>query len=566
MKLHRKSMIWQFVCYFFVGIMVVLLIVGTTHYYQSAAIIRQMTEQQTHDSIEKTGNFIAAYIRKLKTTANALANDPIVLHYIEHPNSSENREEASTLMDTILKTDSHLVNAVLVTKDGRILSNNANLEMSTSSNMMEEPWYQIAIMQNAMPVLTSAHRQATGEDMEDWVVSVTQEIVNDAGDNLGVIRLDISYEAIETYLNQLSLGKGGYAFIVNNQQQFVYHPDRQVYTSNASEILGLLAVNGYTSDKRYFVQQTYIEDSRWTVVAVASLDELAVIRQQLFYSFFAVGVVALTICGIGLLLLSRKWLAPIKTLQQTMQRVKQGESEVRAPSVDTYELNELSHHFNHMLDEIANLMASIKETEQKARRYELMALSSQINPHFLYNTLDTIVWMAEFNEQERVVELTKSLAHYFRLALNQGEALITLDKELEHVRQYLFIQQQRYGNQLNYTLENTARVTNTFKVPKLVLQPIVENALYHGIKEIARPGWIHLSVEETDCHIIVTIHDNGKGFDAPQPTSQKRLGGVGLVNVDERLALYFGANYRMEIQSKLGEFTQVRLYLPLNHS
>ena len=128
-------------------------------------------------------------------------------------------------------------------------------------------------------------------------------------------------------------------------------------------------------------------------------------------------------------------------------------------------------------------MEAVKTEEQNVRRYELRALSAQINPHFLYNTLDTIVWMAEFNDSKRVVEVTKSLAKYFRLALNQGHEQIALKDEIDHVRQYLFIQKQRYSDKLQYEIEEDESIAN-YKLPKLVLQPLVENAIYHSTKEM----------------------------------------------------------------------------------
>ena len=198
---------------------------------------------------------------------------------------------------------------------------------------------------------------------------------------------------------------------------------------------------------------------------------------------------------------------------------------------------------------------------------KLQALASQINPHFLYNTLDTIVWMAEFNESKRVVEVTKSLATYFRLALNNGNEQIQLKSEIEHVRQYLFIQQQRYGDQLNYRIEELASYDD-YLVPKLILQPLVENAIYHGTQAVSRPGEIRLRVYEDDHHLVISVYDNGQGFDSIMKEEARdklvRQGGIGLSNVDKRLKLQFGEAYHMEWESQPDQFTEIRLYLPLN--
>ena len=240
---------------------------------------------------------------------------------------------------------------------------------------------------------------------------------------------------------------------------------------------------------------------------------------------------------------------------------------MRAAAKGSPELVDLAQAFNAMLDQIDNLMQQVKEEEQNARRYELRALSAQINPHFLYNTLDTIVWMAEFNDSRRVVDITKSLAQYFRLALNQGQEQILLRDEIDHVRQYLFIQKQRYGEKLNYEILEDERLID-YQLPKLVLQPLVENAIYHGIKEIDRPGLIRVTTEVSGDYACVSIFDNGRGFDRSESTDQTllRLGGVGLKNVDQRLHLQFGEAYHMEIDSKANSYTKITLYLPLSSS
>ena len=174
--------------------------------------------------------------------------------------------------------------------------------------------------------------------------------------------------------------------------------------------------------------------------------------------------------------------------------------------------------------------------------------------------------MAEFNDSKRVVEVTKSLAQYFRLALNQGHEQIALKDEIDHVRQYLFIQKQRYGDKLQYEIEEDESIAD-YKLPKLVLQPLVENAIYHGIKEIDRQGVIRVTSAEEEGQLILSIYDNGRGFD-PQNSEEKtllRIGGVGLKNVDQRLRLQFGEDYHMEIQSEKDIFTLIKIYLPLSN-
>jgi len=258
----------------------------------------------------------------------------------------------------------------------------------------------------------------------------------------------------------------------------------------------------------------------------------------------------------------KRWIAPLKDLRETMLEIASGTQNLRAKEAGAYELREVTRQFNAMLDQIDQLMADVRRQEEATRQYELQALSSQINPHFLYNTLDTIIWMAEFQDSQRVVQVTKSLATYFRLALNQGKDLISLSDEINHVRQYLFIQKQRYGDKLEYEIDEEPDFDNLV-LPKLVLQPLVENALYHGIKEKEGQGYIKVSVQRQDTGVVIRIEDDGVGFQNPGDSSQSQLkrGGVGLQNVNQRLKLHFGDNYQMKIDSAPEKGTTVEIYI-----
>ncbi|MFA9414453.1 MULTISPECIES: sensor histidine kinase [unclassified Streptococcus] len=565
--MRKHSLAVQLFLYSFLVMMALLGVVGTFYYQTSSTEIGHLIEQKTRDSLQQSGSFITSYLNKLKQTTNSLAGNRLLKEYIAHPDE-DHKEALLFLMNSLLMGDVDLVSAVLVTKEGQVVSTDSQLTMKTSSDMMAESWYQAAIDQKAMPVLTPAHKESLTQKGEQWVISITREIEDSEGNNKGVLRLDIDYSRLENYLDQLTLGDTGFAFIVNSQKEFVYHPKKEVYSSKEEMDAMqpyLVVENGYTSSKKEFVYQIEIPDSQWTLVGVSSLDELHMVRHQILYAFLGAGLVALLISGLGSALVIRIWLKPIRDLQEVILAVGQGQSHLRAKEVGTAELLDLSRYFNKMLDQIDALMASVKQQEQDIREYELVALASQINPHFLYNTLDTIVWMTEFNDRKRVVEITKALAKYFRIALNNGNEQICLKDEMEHVRQYLFIQKQRYGHKLNYELHELSAYAD-YQVPKLILQPIVENAIYHGIKEVERDGLIEVTVSETAEHLRIDIRDNGKGMDsqnkATGTTKTVHQGGVGLKNVDQRLALQFGKDYHMEITSEKDHFTQVSLFLP----
>ena len=563
--MKRYSLLIQLVIYVFIMILALLGIVGGIYYQTSSVAIRQTTEQNTRKTIQQSGQFITSYLQKVKQTTSSLAENEKIKTYAQTP-SQENAEQLRQLFATILKTDSDLVSAILVTKDGNLISTDPELTMKTSADMMKEKWYQDAIHKGAMPILTPARRTVSHTIGQKWVISIMQEVVDKDGKNLGVVRLDIGYKTLEAYLDQLQLGKEGFTFIVDANHDFVYHPKKAVYSSNAEmkAMAPYLSVkNGYVKSKQAYVSQYQIPNSGWTLIGVSSMEQLHAVQTQILWSFIGTGLFALGICLIGIWFVLRLWIRPLRDLQATILKVGSGHSDLRANETGSPELVDLARQFNIMLDRIDQLMIAVKEEEQNVRKYELQALSSQINPHFLYNTLDTIVWMAEFNDSKRVVEVTKSLAKYFRLALNQGHEQISLKDEIDHVRQYLFIQKQRYGEKSQYEIKELKQYDD-YKIPKLILQPLVENAIYHGIKEMNRQGMIRVSVSENDTQLIVSIYDNGRGFVASETTNATlvRLGGVGLKNVNQRLQLQFGKSYHMEIKSEENTYTEIRLYFP----
>lgn len=563
--MKRYSLLIQLVIYVFIMILALLGIVGGIYYQTSSVAIRQTTEQNTRKTIQQSGQFITSYLQKVKQTTSSLAENEKIKTYAQTP-SQENAEQLRQLFATILKTDLDLVSAILVTKDGNLISTDPELTMKTSTDMMKEKWYQDAIHKGAMPILTPARRTVSHTIGEKWVISIMQEVVDKDGKNLGVVRLDIGYKTLEAYLDQLRLGKEGFTFIVNANHDFVYHPKKAVYSSNAEmkAMAPYLSVkNGYVKSKQAYVSQYQIPNSGWNLIGVSSMEQLHAVQTQILWSFIGTGLFALGVCLIGIWFVLRLWIKPLRDLQATILKVGSGHSDLRANETGSPELVDLARQFNIMLDRIDQLMIAVKEEEQNVRKYELQALSSQINPHFLYNTLDTIVWMAEFNDSKRVVEVTKSLAKYFRLALNQGHEQISLKDEIDHVRQYLFIQKQRYGEKSQYEIKELKQYDD-YKIPKLILQPLVENAIYHGIKEMNRQGMIRVSVSENDTQLIVSIYDNGRGFVASETTNATlvRLGGVGLKNVDQRLQLQFGKSYHMEIKTEENTYTEIRLYFP----
>lgn len=264
---------------------------------------------------------------------------------------------------------------------------------------------------------------------------------------------------------------------------------------------------------------------------------------------------------------------PIKKLSDITNQVAKGDLLVRSDIQSGAEVKILSDSLNIMIEKLSNLIETVKIEQTNLREAELKLLQAQINPHFLYNTLDTIIWLAESDKKSEVVEMVGSLSHYFRTSLSKGNDMIALADEELHVRSYLQIQQFRYKDILDYEINIPGDIKNCL-VPKITLQPLVENALYHGIKNKRGKGKITITGREEGEFIVLTVTDNGLGM-LPERLYQvvnglkkiddkKEKDFYGLYNVNERIELYYGSNFGLKIRSLYQEGTEVDVCIPLS--
>ncbi len=282
-----------------------------------------------------------------------------------------------------------------------------------------------------------------------------------------------------------------------------------------------------------------------------------------------VAILVLVVLGVTIWIV-KGILKPIRQLYDVMEKMSEGDFSVRAEVETKDEISLLADGFNNMAENMQTLIDKIKEDEQKMRRVDLRLLQEQINPHFLYNTLDTIVWLIEGNESEQAVKMVVTLSNFFRLVLSKGKEFISMKEEELHIRSYLEIQQIRYHDILEYEI-SIDRVLYDYQILKLTLQPIVENALYHGIKYKRAKGYIHIHGEKDGGVIRLAVRDNGVGMEKEELLElqreierpcQETEKGFGLANVNERIHMYFGMEYGMKISSQKGKGTLVEITIP----
>lgn len=558
----------QIILYLLISMTALLSIYIFSTYHTFSSILLEKTRIDTLDSINRSSEYVSGYVDRLKRATDVMANNREVKNFVEN-NSSESKDKALTIMRTILETDESFVSAFVISRDGHLLSSESSPQMTTSKDMMEEDWYLMAIERKGQPVLTSEKSTTLSSHTDNWVISITEEVVSKSGENIGVVRMDINYKVFDTYLSQLKLGENGTVFLINQKDQLIYHQDRAAFSNQilqSSIQKDNKKKDGYDKKKKELVYHQKVPKTDWTLVGVASLDELLMVSNSLRRMLLIISGLMLIIILIGSIVVVKILIKPLRSLEYGMQNVVFGFSDAKVEEKGSDEIRSLAISFNIMLKQMEELIVKGKTRDKAIHEHELNALAAQINPHFLYNTLDTIIWMAEFNDNQMVIETTKSLANFFRLSLNQGNEIISLKNEIDHVRQYLFIQEKRYEEQLNYQIIEDPNLYN-YQLPKLILQPIVENAIYHGIKEIDRPGFIRIRTYEDRDNFYIEVYDNGRGFSQENELEVKnmKLGGVGLANIDERLRLQYGEDYEMIIQSEINKYTLILLKMPKNN-
>lgn len=296
-------------------------------------------------------------------------------------------------------------------------------------------------------------------------------------------------------------------------------------------------------------------------------------RLLIFYMILLPCVMAFSI-GAAWVISSSIYL-PIKKLHDVTATITRTDLEALVTRENVDEITELGISFNIMIGRIRDLLDAKVKEQENLKKAELKALQAQINPHFLYNTLDTIVWMAEANKTGQVIEIVRALSSFFRIALSKGQDWIPIRQEIEHVRSYLTIQKMRYRDILDYKIEVDEDILDG-TILKLTLQPLVENALYHGIKNKRTGGTITVQARKADDNLVnIEVSDDGVGF-TPSKLAQTQAamnddagiismqeGGFGLENVNRRIRLYYGKQYGLSVWSQYQEGTRVTVAIPL---
>ena len=401
-----------------------------------------------------------------------------------------------------------------------------------------------------------------------WVVTMIEPLERDGEE--AWVALDLRFASISSYINNVGIGQHGYCFLMD-ESGILYHPQQQlIYSQLKSEdtdTLANLPDGTYSESNVIYVLQT-VEGSPWRVVGVSYVDEL--VTSNLWENFWLLALAAAAILLAALvssIVISRALSRPLKGLSRAMRQFeKNADTFTYAPVGGAREVQELSESFGHMVVKIQHLMETVRREEINLRKTELKALQAQINPHFLYNTLDSIAWMCEQGRNDEAVQMVNALAQLFRISISRGHELIPIRSELRHAESYLKIQKHRYKNQFSYRFDVDESCLD-FLCNKITLQPIIENAIYHGINGLVDEGEIVITLRADGSDVVFTVADNGVGMEEEQIQAILRKErsdhtGIGIKNVNDRLKIYFGEGYGITIDSEPDVGTTVTIRMP----
>ena len=581
-RLARGSIRYAMFASFTVSALLAVALTGVTLYVRFSAQLSAAIRAENQMLVEQVNQSLSTYLRDMIRLSDSICYNVV-------KNTDLDQRPVSEEMRLLYNTYSDYVeNMVLFTGDGQVVATAPAARVRPDAEITGAPWFTSAMARTenlhfGVPAIQTLFEDA-GHNYK-WVVSLScaVELTQGGDTQLGVLLIDLKYSALTALFQSVKLSGSGYLYLTAGDGALIYHPERPLIASGLVHESNLDAAGRpdgiYTETwegRRRSVIVQAVGYTGWKVVGVVDQPRFT------FGSGSDLLFVAVIFCAyleLVILLnvfLSKRLTGPIQKLKASVSRVKEGPE---APPIyvgGSSETRELGTAIQGMVDRIRQLADGIVREHEEKVKSERNALQAQINPHFLYNTLDIIVWMIENGQREEAVRAVTALARFFRVSLSSGRNIIPVRDELEHVRSYLLIQEMRYKNKFRYSIDCQPEAQGLSTI-KLVVQPIVENAIYHSMDFMDGDGRIDIRAEVQDGRLTITVSDNGLGMppqvvarllsaeppgDAPRRERGRKGSGIGLRNVQERIRLYFGPEYGVSIQSEPDEGTTVTLRMP----
>ena len=575
--LKKVSIRYTIFLYFTVSALVAMLLGGVALYVQMSRQVSTVVQEENEAVLSQVNRSVDSYLRTIMKLSDSL--------YYGVIKNADMREESLNDQITLLYDNNKdsIANIALLSKDGELLEAVPAARLKTDLDVTKEEWFGNTLERTDNLHFTTPHVQYIFDGSEQqyrWVITLTRavEITHGTSTEQGVLLIYIRYNSLQQILEDISLGNQGYLYMISSDGELIYHPKMQlIETGQMQENITAAAEYRDGSYKEEYrgenrnVSVKSVGYTGWKLLSVTPEKGLSLsnLKMRLFVVFVAAAFLFVLVLINALI--SSRITNPIKELEKSVNAIEAGELDTEVYTGGSYELQHLGRSIGDMAKRIKKLMQDIVAEHESKRKSEFDTLQSQINPHFLYNTLDIIVWMIENEQKQEAVKVVTALARFFRISLSKGKSIITVHDELEHVRNYLTIQQMRFKNKFVYEIR-AEEDTMGLACLKLMLQPLVENAIYHGMEFMDGDGLIEIQVKKEGKDLWIEVRDNGFGMTKEQVenllsekphVSSRRGSGIGVKNVNERIRLYFGEDYGLIIESEPDEGCLIRCHLPV---
>lgn len=562
---------FSFAAVLIIGIGVVVFMI----YLRYSAMFENAIEQNNIRMLDQTNQYLDTYLRNLMKVS-----DTAYYQVIKKKDLSEQKIEQD-LNFIYNSNQEQIVSIALFNTFGEVIGATPLSTLKSNIDVKNYPGFQEATEEIENIYFSTPHVQNLFVDPDEgykWVVSLTRnvKINQDKSNENGVLLVDVNFSGIEQVCRSASLGTDSYLYLVDQFGEIIYHPRQQLIYSqieqenNKQAALYEDGIHRETLDKQErMVTVKSVGYTGWKLVAVTPITDLT--HQYFQLQGFALFIFLIGVIGLMIVtkIVSTRLSNPILALENDMLQIAAGNLDLKIQVGGSSEIRHLEASINLMVDKMKNLIQNAIEEQEVKRKTELDALQTQINPHFLYNTLDSVIWMVENERYDGAITMITALAKLFRISLSQGRTIITMKEELQHAESYLTIQQIRYKNKFHYDI-NAEEDTLSCVTLKLIIQPMIENAITHGLEAMGEDdgGMINVNVYSQDDDLYIDIMDNGIGM-TPKEMQQlfkvkvkKKGSGIGMMNVSERIRLYFHEPYGLEVFSEADEGTLIRIHLP----
>lgn len=525
--------------------------------------------------VGQLGESVDSYLRNAMKVSDSI-------YYNVIKNTDISNDDIKRGMNLIYVNNDNMIDDIaLISGKGELIESMPALRLKDNSNVLEKDFFKKSMAESEYINFSMPHIRDLfdrNESSYSWVISLSRavEVTDEGKATQALLLINLNYMYFEEIFSNVNLGNGGYVYLTNDRGDIIWHPKQnEIYSGRFKEDNKYAATlkDGITvenvSGKNLTLNVRTIGYTGWKLVGVTPSAALGV--DGIKFRFFVLFVADLFLFLLAMInaFISDKISNPIKSLDGSVREIESGNLDVEIVPSGSYEVEHLGKSIKNMLGRIKVLMSDLVEEHNAKRKSEFDTLQSQINPHFLYNTLDIIVWMIENENSDKAVSIVTALAKFFRISLSKGKNIITVKDEVEHVRNYLMIQNMRFKNRFEYSIDVDEEVLS-YSSLKLMLQPLVENAIYHGMEFMDGDGEIDVKVFKEDDSLYFTITDNGLGMSEDMVEAllskdfvpSNKGSGIGVKNVNERIKLYFGNEYGLKVESEPDEGTKITIHLP----